>query len=448
VTKRLKTNTDGIFRARHLPADTVEVTLRARGFRTEKRDVSVRIQEVVETHIELVSSAGIFGRVVDPEGGGVAGAHIVCRRSNDTAQPESAGTKTFFENRGRRSKRNGTRTLRTDAQGHFSMEDAMEGQWILQATSRSHAPSRKIPAEQGREVTLVLGQGGTLYGEVIGSDGSPIPSFTLGVESAQIQGPLSYAARGFRPQHFKGTSGQFEWGTLAPGIYEIRAIAPGYPGVTSANIRVDSARRHGPIVLTMQAGALIQGHVRTASGEPLSGATVSVFDPMSPFSPKRVRTDDTGSYEISGVAPGRRSLRVTKKGYLAQIAAGIQIGDGDRLRRDIVLEPAEAGSRFAFHGIGAMLTQEKTGIRIQNTIEGMPAELYGLQTNDLITAVDGQSTTDMRLDRVVELIRGEEGVEVEIEIERPESGTFSVTIERGRVTVKNNPKVRGPQFKF
>ena len=90
-----------------------------------------------------------------------------------------------------------------------------------------------------------------------------------------------------------------------------------------------------------------------------------------------------------------------------------------------------------------MLTQESDGIRIRNTLEGMPAQLYGLEAGDLITSVDGQSTTDMRLDRVVELIRGEEGVSVDIEIERPETGAFVVTIDRGRVTVKQ-PARRGP----
>jgi hypothetical protein len=442
VTKRLKTNSQGIFRARHLPADTVQVTVRARGFRTEERDVSVRIREVTATRIKLVSSEGIFGRVIGPDGRGVPGAHIVCRRSDAAAGLSSGETKTFFGNHGRRSRSSGERTLRSDRQGHFSMEGAEVGDWILQATSRSHAPSQEQRAETGSEVTLALGQGGTLFGEVIGSDGSPIPTFTLGVESARIEGPLPYGARGFRPRQFKGTSGRFEWEYLAPGVYEIRAIAPGYPGVSSAEIRVEAATRHGPILLKMQAGASIHGVVRAASGEPLSGAAVSVFDPMSPFSPKRARTDAAGVYEISGIAPGRRSLRVTKNGYLAQIAAGIEIGDGDRIQRDISLEPAKAGARFAFHGIGAMLTQEKDGIRIRNTIEGMPAQLYGLQSNDLITAVDGQSTNDMRLDRVVELIRGEEGVEVEIEIERPESGSFAVTIERGRVTVKQDPKTR------
>jgi carboxyl-terminal processing protease len=73
-------------------------------------------------------------------------------------------------------------------------------------------------------------------------------------------------------------------------------------------------------------------------------------------------------------------------------------------------------------------------IRVISPIEGMPADLAGLKTGDLITHVDGKSTKDYAFDVAIDMILGEEGTEVTLTINR--SGeTFDVKIIRRLIDV-------------
>lgn len=79
-----------------------------------------------------------------------------------------------------------------------------------------------------------------------------------------------------------------------------------------------------------------------------------------------------------------------------------------------------------FEGIGAMLgvrETERNGekvreIVIQSVIEDGPAEKRGLRPKDVIIAVDGVPVEGMRLDEVVDRIRGKQGTTVKLTITR------------------------------
>lgn len=87
-------------------------------------------------------------------------------------------------------------------------------------------------------------------------------------------------------------------------------------------------------------------------------------------------------------------------------------------------------------GIGAELGTNSSGnIVIVSPLSGYPAEKAGLKPNDVVAAVDGQSTANMSVDAVVLKIRGKAGTQVKLSIIRGAGNPFDVTITRQKITV-------------
>lgn len=96
----------------------------------------------------------------------------------------------------------------------------------------------------------------------------------------------------------------------------------------------------------------------------------------------------------------------------------------------------------SFSGIGAELSQNSQGIiEIIAPIAGTPAAKAGLQPDDLVASINGQSTSGMTTDQSVNLIRGKAGTKVTLGIIRG-SQQLSVTITRENITVPSvNTKI-------
>lgn len=73
-------------------------------------------------------------------------------------------------------------------------------------------------------------------------------------------------------------------------------------------------------------------------------------------------------------------------------------------------------------------------IYIVSTIEGAPAEAAGLQRDDVIAGVNGESIDGQSIDEVTSQVRGPAGTPVMLTIER-EGSTFEVTIVRAAVVI-------------
>lgn len=89
----------------------------------------------------------------------------------------------------------------------------------------------------------------------------------------------------------------------------------------------------------------------------------------------------------------------------------------------------------SFEGIGAEVMKEGEYVRIISPIANSPAEAGGLQANDLLIEVAGESVADLSLNEAVSLIRGPKGSEVELLIKRGEE-EFSLTLTRDTIPVE------------
>src|SRR5699024_11842928 len=74
-------------------------------------------------------------------------------------------------------------------------------------------------------------------------------------------------------------------------------------------------------------------------------------------------------------------------------------------------------------------------VRIISPITNSPAEEAGLQPNDFIVEVDGESVADLTINEAVELIRGPEGSDVELLIQRGDN-QFTLSVTRATIPVE------------
>lgn len=88
----------------------------------------------------------------------------------------------------------------------------------------------------------------------------------------------------------------------------------------------------------------------------------------------------------------------------------------------------------AYVGIGVtILTDEDAGgMRIETVTAGSPAEAAGIQVGDVIVSVEGQSTLELGMDGTRDIVRGEAGTSVHMELLR-DGETLEVDVQRGTI---------------
>ena len=88
----------------------------------------------------------------------------------------------------------------------------------------------------------------------------------------------------------------------------------------------------------------------------------------------------------------------------------------------------------AYVGIGVtILTDEEAGgMRIETVTAGGPAEAAGIQVDDIIVRVEGRSTLELGMDGTRNVVRGEEGTSVHLELLR-DGETLELDVTRGTI---------------
>ena len=91
-------------------------------------------------------------------------------------------------------------------------------------------------------------------------------------------------------------------------------------------------------------------------------------------------------------------------------------------------------TRGEFGGLGIEVTQQDGWVKVVSPMDGTPADAAGIQSGDLITAVDGESLMGFTLDEAVDLMRGPVGSEIVITVVRESvSEPFDVSIIRDTI---------------
>lgn len=89
-----------------------------------------------------------------------------------------------------------------------------------------------------------------------------------------------------------------------------------------------------------------------------------------------------------------------------------------------------------FDGIGVEITQVESMPTVVAPLPDSPAEKAGVKPKDIITEVDGQSTSDMAFDDVIDKIRGQEGTQVTLTVVRSgQEEPIKITVTREKIKV-------------
>ncbi len=92
----------------------------------------------------------------------------------------------------------------------------------------------------------------------------------------------------------------------------------------------------------------------------------------------------------------------------------------------------------SYDGIGILIGQPtESGAEILDVYEDTPASEAGLQTGDIITAVDGQNTAEMELEEISTLVVNDGTKSVKLTIHREGEEDFTVEVTPARVNVKH-----------
>jgi carboxyl-terminal processing protease len=92
----------------------------------------------------------------------------------------------------------------------------------------------------------------------------------------------------------------------------------------------------------------------------------------------------------------------------------------------------EEGLAGSYVGIGVQLEVREGKVVIDSPIEGSPAEKAGIETGDVIVAVDGRDVRGAEVSEIASRVKGPEGTEVELTVSR-DGGRRVFDLERAEI---------------
>lgn len=91
-----------------------------------------------------------------------------------------------------------------------------------------------------------------------------------------------------------------------------------------------------------------------------------------------------------------------------------------------------------FSGVGLSVIEVKKGLKVVKVFHGSPAEEGGIEVGDVIVSVEGESIAGLDSTEATQKIKGPEGTQVTVGVERPKSGKRSEkTLTRAEVVLPN-----------
>jgi len=138
--------------------------------------------------------------------------------------------------------------------------------------------------------------------------------------------------------------------------------------------------------------------------------------------------------------------KLTEQQLLDGLKSGLAQATGDPYTEYFNTKDAKAFNnqlQGTFSGIGAELGQDSDkNLVVIAPISGFPADKAGLRAQDIITSINGKSTSGMSVDEAVNLIRGKKGTKVELKVVRNKSDALTFTITRADIKVPSvNSKI-------
>lgn len=306
----------GLFRLDGLAPGHYRLEARAVGYaRAAQRTVVLPAPSDLD--IEMIGAGVIEGFVTGADGQPAAGAEVTLATGDEAA----------------------TVTVAAGSGGGFSAE-VQPGSYVVFARRGEEAgslPGRVAVGAGGtvRDVQIRIGAEARIEGLVMAaSSGKPISGAWV------IASPSSARASAGRAS--TDGSGNYRVGGLAPGTYDVVAMAQGFSEQVERGITITAGQRF-PLTLKLTGTGEIEGTVKDGSGKPVSNVTVETGRRMllsERDSARNVtRTNDEGHYRLANVPAGDEILITARReGDALGLTDAVAVVEGQVAKLDFTLD--------------------------------------------------------------------------------------------------------------
>lgn len=322
---RAAADSKGRFTLDLLPADRVDLEVRARGFApTLVRGLPIAPGEGAFNlgSVVLASGARLEGIVEDPEGNPVEGATVTLQTVDQNATRLALAGSPPEE-----------RSTVTGADGRFEVAGLQPGEAVGLLVKRQGYASRVVsrlqpPLEE--PVRVVLDPASRLTGRVLDERNGPVPA-------AQV---VLRRQEGIAGVGTTDAEGRFLLEGVQAGRFALDASAQGHLAARVDAIEVSAGADLDAGDVILPRGAALEGTVSGPDGSPAEGAVVRALPvqgsgPALLFVVPEARTDADGHYRLEGLHEGRQSVVAEHPSY-TRAAREIEIQD-DEARLDLRL---------------------------------------------------------------------------------------------------------------
>ena len=327
----------------------------------------------------------------------------------------------------------------TDAKGTYSVP-VPPGTYMLGSAHPGYAmQSTEVTVTAGQQVTkdLALTQLARVSGVVIDESNRPVAAATVTTEAASDTLDMRFMRD---TPVISGPEGKFSIRIQAENDLRLRASKKGVPNGNSEAMKLAAGERKSAVVLTIPTGVAVTGRVLDASGEPLSGVSVTAAETPPPGMMRGMPTIMPGEEEEGGVrsaSDGTFALRVKegtydftfkREGYARkQVRAKSVTATGENAI-EARLDPAVE--------ISGRVTRGGVGIADVNVSSYGATDAHATTTSDGSFTLGGLSpgVTRLTLIKTAELVSEERSITAparDVAIDLPQGGTI-----RGRVVEK------------
>ncbi len=296
---RAPTNEHGTFRLEGIPLGLNRIQVGGPGYATVVEGVDILPGESKFLKFELPPEALFRGRVVD-----------------DRGEPVSEVSVSVFDE----DLRTLIGVMESEPDGSWFMHWVPEGhrltvEGIKDGYALAEMPGILAPNE---DIVVVMRRRGSLRGRVVDTDGHPVPRFSIQNVPSGFPVAWEYTTRVEldKWEEFQSAEGAFQMFDVWPGSNELRFVAPGFLAKTLRDVSIPMGGAADDLEVVLSRGESIWGRVLHESGEPISGAIISI--PGTSFGGHAVAgrvyapatTDGQGQFQLTGVSTSGFSLLI------------------------------------------------------------------------------------------------------------------------------------------
>jgi len=339
------------------------------------------------------------------------------------------------------------RSVTTDAKGSYSIIAPAAAYSLLAAHPAYDMENLDVSPTAGQQVSrdVSLKPRARVSGVIVDEEKRPVAAAVVTSENANRS--MGFSMRMMRDSRngISGPDGRFSMRLQPDEDLRLKATKKGLPPATSDLMKLASGERKSGVVLTIPSGVAVTGRVTNATGEPLSGVTVTAAEaPAGGGGMRRmivmgmigsdedaVRSASDGTFALR-VKEGTYDFTFRREGYAPKYVRAQSIAASATNVIETSLEPAvEVSGRVTRAGVG---------------IEGVNLFTFGAGESSAVTGPDGSFTLGglspgqirvslRKEDDFIQEMRSYNAPAHDVVIDLPVGGTIS-----GRVVEKGTRK--------